>query len=413
MTSFRPRRAIAGLRGAGAGSLGARARWRSRRCSACSTPIGFGASAGGASRADTGTRCRWPRARFGTGPVRVALLLPLTGDPALAAVGMSMANAAQLAIDYIETSPALADNITVVLKDTGASAGRRGAGRAARRCSEGASLILGPLKADQVTAAGAVARRRRHSADRLFQQFGRRRAGRLPAQRAARDRSAARSMAYAKAQGKQAFAGDLPHHRFRPHPAGRVPAGGGRPRAQRARGLQFLVARPRRARRSQQLVPLLQAGQIDALFIPDRATAPSFGVLLAGGGRAAGKVQIIGSADWNGDINIAEYALSRGRGLSGRRRCRLPGAQAPNTRPSSARARTPLATIAYTATILANASSLALGTPRYDRAQLTAARRLQRPRRRVPLPARRAQRICAGDQAGDARRRAVVDGPKL
>jgi hypothetical protein len=30
-----------------------------------------------------------------------------------------------------------------------------------------------------------------------------------------------------------------------------------------------------------------------------------------------------------------------------------------------------LATIAYTATILANASSLALGTPKYDRAQLT------------------------------------------
>ena len=31
----------------------------------------------------------------------------------------------------------------------------------------------------------------------------------------------------------------------------------------------------------------------------------------------------------------------------------------------------PLSTIAYTATILANASSLAMGTPKYDRAQLT------------------------------------------
>ena len=30
-----------------------------------------------------------------------------------------------------------------------------------------------------------------------------------------------------------------------------------------------------------------------------------------------------------------------------------------------------LSTIAYTATVLANASSLALGTPKYDRAQLT------------------------------------------
>src|SRR5439155_23813766 len=31
----------------------------------------------------------------------------------------------------------------------------------------------------------------------------------------------------------------------------------------------------------------------------------------------------------------------------------------------------PLATVAYTATILANASSLSLGTPRYDRQRLT------------------------------------------
>ena len=36
---------------------------------------------------------------FGKGPVRVALLLPLTGDPGLATVGISMANASQLAVD--------------------------------------------------------------------------------------------------------------------------------------------------------------------------------------------------------------------------------------------------------------------------------------------------------------------------
>ena len=35
---------------------------------------------------------------FGKGPVRVALLLPLSGDPALTTVGTSMANAAQRAI---------------------------------------------------------------------------------------------------------------------------------------------------------------------------------------------------------------------------------------------------------------------------------------------------------------------------
>ena len=56
---------------------------------------------------------------FGKGPVRVALLLPLTGDPGVAAVGISMANASQLAIDFIERSDTIADNITVVLFRTG------------------------------------------------------------------------------------------------------------------------------------------------------------------------------------------------------------------------------------------------------------------------------------------------------
>src|SRR5690606_19556837 len=90
---------------------------------------------------------------FGTGPVRVALLLPLSGDPGLAAVGTSMANAAALAIGEIEQNPAIPDNITIVLKDTGPSIA--GATQAASQAvQEGASLILGPLKAEQVTAAG-------------------------------------------------------------------------------------------------------------------------------------------------------------------------------------------------------------------------------------------------------------------
>ncbi len=45
---------------------------------------------------------------FGTGPVKVALLLPLSGDAGLAATGVSMANAAQLAMDYL-AEPAQGD----------------------------------------------------------------------------------------------------------------------------------------------------------------------------------------------------------------------------------------------------------------------------------------------------------------
>src|SRR5690606_6068847 len=117
----------------------------------------------------------------------------------------------------------------------------------------------------------------------------------------------------------------------------------------------------------QQLVPLLQGGQIDALFLPDRATAPSFGVLLEEAGIPAGSVQIIGSADWNADPAIASTPY-------------LVGAVYPAVDDAGYQTLLPqyqqrfggtphaLATISYTATILANASSLAMGTPRYDRA---------------------------------------------
>ena len=59
---------------------------------------------------------------LGTGPVRVAMLLPLSGDPSLTNVGTSMANAARIAMQYIGSNTALPDNITIVLKDTGATA---------------------------------------------------------------------------------------------------------------------------------------------------------------------------------------------------------------------------------------------------------------------------------------------------
>ncbi|MCB1022231.1 MAG: penicillin-binding protein activator, partial [Acidobacteria bacterium] len=120
----------------------------------------------------------------------------------------------------------------------------------------------------------------------------------------------------------------------------------------------------------QQLAPLLSAGQIDTLFIPDRATAPSFGILLQEAGVPQGKVQIVGSADWNGDQAIASTPY-------------LVGAVYPSVDDAGylalkaeyqgkfGSAPHALSTISYTATILANASSLALGTPRYDRSQLT------------------------------------------
>ena len=304
---------------------------------------------------------------FGTGPVRVALLLPLSGDEALATVGTSMANAAELAVEYVEKTPSLPANITIVLKDTGPTPA--GATQAASQAvQEGASLILGPLRAEQVSAAGAVARAAGIPVIGFSNNSGAASPG-VYLLNVLPESEVRRSMSFAKAQGKRAFAGVFPTTDF-----GRIQEGAFRQAAAdlglNARAVYNFSSEDEARSIVAQLVPLLQQGQIDTLFLPDRATAPSFGVLLEEAGIATGTVQIIGSADWNGDAAIASTPYLAGalypavddagfQALAAEYRARF------GTDPH------PLSTIAYTAAILANNSALAMGTPKYDRAQLT------------------------------------------
>jgi outer membrane PBP1 activator LpoA protein len=94
---------------------------------------------------------------FGRGPVPVALLLPLSGDPALAQLGRGLANASRQAIAFVEQNPNIAENITITLRDTGSTP--QGAMAAAQAAvAGGARLVLGPLTGDQVSAAATVTR---------------------------------------------------------------------------------------------------------------------------------------------------------------------------------------------------------------------------------------------------------------
>ncbi|WP_414473185.1 penicillin-binding protein activator [Microvirga sp. M2] len=89
---------------------------------------------------------------IGNGPVKVALLLPLSGSPQGAAVAQNMRNAAELAIGEFQGS-----DLTLLVKDDGGTP--EGAREAAQQAlAEGAELILGPLFAGSVQAAGQVAR---------------------------------------------------------------------------------------------------------------------------------------------------------------------------------------------------------------------------------------------------------------
>ena len=86
----------------------------------------------------------------GAGPVKVALLVPLSGPNA--ELGKAMLEAAQLALFTITS-----DRLTLVPRDTAGTA--EGAGNAAKSAiSEGAQLILGPLLAAEVEAVKPVAR---------------------------------------------------------------------------------------------------------------------------------------------------------------------------------------------------------------------------------------------------------------
>ncbi|HEY4199454.1 MAG TPA: penicillin-binding protein activator [Devosiaceae bacterium] len=304
---------------------------------------------------------------FGSGPVKVALLLPLSGDQGLGAVGMSMANGARLAVDYIAANANIADNITVTLHDTGGSAGQA-AQEASAAIGAGASIILGPLRADEVTAVGSVAR-----------------AAGVPVIAFSNNPDAAgpgvyllsvlpggevrRGLGYAKAQGHRAVAALFPTSAYgQVEQAAFTQAMGGlglTPQAVNSFGsdaeMQRLVGK---------LAPRLKSGAIDTLFLPDRASAPRIAAALEAAGVSTQHLLIVGSADWQGDGAILAAPL-------------LDGAVYPAVDPAGLDAIRPaygarfggsphpLTTLAYTATILANTSLLSKATPQYDRGKLT------------------------------------------
>lgn len=303
---------------------------------------------------------------FGKGPVRVALLLPLS-DPSLANVGLSMANGSKLAVQFIEASPNIADNVTVVLKDTGGNP-QIAAQRASEAIGEGASIILGPLRAEEVTAAGNIAK----SAGIPLIGFSNNTGAASPGVyllNVLPGVEVRRSLGFVKSKGRKSFAAIFPNTAY-----GQIQQGAFRQASAdlgiNARAVYNFSNEAEARAAIGQLIPFIKDGSVDALFIPDRATAPSFGVLLDEAGVSPQNLTIIGSADWDGDTKITQTSF-------------LSGAVYPSvddagyqTLKAEYQAKFgsiphPLTTIAYTATILANASTLSLSNPRYNPTTLT------------------------------------------
>ncbi|UYN98813.1 MAG: penicillin-binding protein activator [Devosia sp.] len=308
-----------------------------------------------------------PAERFGRGPVNVALILPLSGEPAVMQLGTALANASRLAVAFIEANPNIGENITISLRDTGTTAA--GATSAAQASvAEGAKLILGPLMAEQVSAAGAVAR-----------------AANVPLIGFANNGNAAgpgvyvlnvlpeaemkRALTYIREQGFRAPAGVFPAT-----PYGEALATAFRQQAVAIGFSPSAVYTFSDVSEAGQIVaqakPMIDMGTIDALFMPDRASAPVFAGALQQAGAISELMQVVGSADWSNDASLASQP-----GLAGAIYPAVDASGLEAIRADyQARFGSPppqMATMAYTATILANVNTLSLAPVPYDASLLT------------------------------------------
>lgn len=308
-----------------------------------------------------------PVERIGRGAVQVALLLPLSGDPGLVAVGTSMANASRLAMAYIEANPNIGENVTISLRDSGDSvAGASAAAQAA--IAEGAKLIVGPVRAEQVSAVGAVARAAGTPVI-AFSNTGSVAGPGLYLLSVLPDMEMKRAVLYLREAGRRGPAGVFPATAY-----GEAQATAFRQQSVAAGFSPSAVYTYSSAEEARQIIeqarPLVERNMIDALFIPDRAAAPGFGAALAAAGISPDMVQIVGSAEWDRDPAIIAAPS-------------LQGAIYPAVDDTGLKAISldyqarfgsiphPLATIAYTATILANVNTLSLANPPYNPTLMT------------------------------------------
>lgn len=298
---------------------------------------------------------------IGSGPTRVALILPLTGPGQTA--GASLRNAAEQAMAEFQNP-----DITLLVKDDrGTPDGARDA--ASQAIAEGAELIIGPLFASSVQAAGQVAR-----------QAGR------PVIAFSSDSSAAargvyllsflpqaevdRVVDHAASQGRQSFAALIPDT-----PYGNVVEAQFRETAAR-RGVRVAAveryAPGQGAAAVQRIAPLVggPSPQVDALFLPESGdNLLAIGQALTQAGFDPKRVKPLGTGQWNDSRAFRVAALQGGwfaapesagyNAFAGRYRARF-GAEP-----------TRIATLSYDAVSLAAALARTQGSQRFAEPVLT------------------------------------------
>jgi branched-chain amino acid transport system substrate-binding protein len=223
---------------------------------------------------------------LGTGPVRVGMILPLTQNGSPSSIGVSMRNAAQLAINDSGST-----SVTLMIQDDHSSPDAA-AQAAQSELGAGAQLILGPVFANDVRTASAAAK----SANRPMIAFS-------------TDVTVAapgvyllsfliqgyvdRVLQYAVSTGKKSFGIMAPQNDYGNLAAQRFQETAGNVNAQVVVTARYSTGQLATAA---QQVSAVQ-GQIDALFIPEQADAmPAVASAL---GSANVKTKFLGTGVWN------------------------------------------------------------------------------------------------------------------
>lgn len=297
-----------GMRGSGARGLGLRGYYDAAArvamlaaglslaaCGAFNTPREGGASADLALAAPVDPVQSQPLAapqgasQIGSGPVKVALILPLTQGAAPSAVGTSLRNAADLAL-----SEAGNTDVTLLVKDDQSTpAGAQAAAQAA--IADGADVIIGPLFSPSVRAAapivsGAHKPMIAFSTDASVAQPGVYLLSFLV------ETYVDRIVDFAMSKGKKSFAALIPDNDY-----GRIAAAEFQQVAAQ-RGIRVMEIEHYQPQTLTAAVKKIAAlgNQIDALFIADQASAmPAMAQALAANGLTSRKVQILGTGLWN------------------------------------------------------------------------------------------------------------------
>jgi ABC-type branched-subunit amino acid transport system substrate-binding protein len=300
---------------------------------------------------------------LGTGPVKVALLLPLSATGNAGQIAQNMKNAADLAIREFQ-QPAIQ---ILVKDDLGTPEGARAA--ATEAIQQGAQLILGPLFAQSVTAAAAVAKPANvpivaFSTDTSAASRGVYLLSFLP------QTDVQRIITYAASRGKTSYAALLPQNAY-----GTLVEAAFQQVVANSGGRVVALERYELDRTSMQekatvVANAAKSGAISAIFMPDAGdAAPFISQILGVNGIEAGQIQYLGSGQWVDPRFAQEFNLI-GAWYPAPERA---GFDAFSRRYQAAFGSAPFraATLAYDATSLASGLSARFGDRRFSAEVLT------------------------------------------